>query len=127
MRWVMYIPIIDIEVNFIVVTFLPCYVFRGGGSGGGENSRALEQKCLKLQEELTELHKKRGENAQQLIDLNKQVQDKDKELNAKDSKIVQQVETISALEARLKNNEQTTQELIVTNQVLIHCLLAAIS
>lgn len=34
------------------------YTYRSGG-GGGE--RALEQKLFRIQEELTELHKKRGE------------------------------------------------------------------
>ena len=40
----------------------------------------LESKLLAQQEELTELHRKRGENAQLLIDLNKKFQDKEKEL-----------------------------------------------
>jgi autophagy-related protein 16 len=33
--------------------------FSGGGSGG--NNQALEQKLFKLQEEVTELHRRRGE------------------------------------------------------------------
>lgn len=38
-------------------------IFRGGASGGkgGEKTQALEQKVFKLQEELTELHRRRGE------------------------------------------------------------------
>lgn len=35
--------------------------YSGGGGGGGERTHALEQKLFRLQEELTELHKKRGE------------------------------------------------------------------
>ena len=47
-----------------------CYSFSltGGGSGGGagggggsEKAAALEQKLYKLQEELTELHRQKGE------------------------------------------------------------------
>lgn len=38
----------------------------------------LEQKVYKLQEELTEMHRRKGENAQQLIDLRNQMQDKEK-------------------------------------------------
>lgn len=41
---------------------------------------ALEHKILSQQEELTELHKRRGENAQLLIDLNNKLQEKDKQL-----------------------------------------------
>jgi len=40
-------------------TFCGGLVFRG--LGGGERTHALEQKLFRLQEELTELHKKRGE------------------------------------------------------------------
>ena len=38
-------------------------IYRGGatGSKGGEKTQALEQKVFKLQEELTELHRRRGE------------------------------------------------------------------
>ena len=36
------------------------YIFCSGG-GGGEKTQALEHKLYKLQEELTELHRKRGE------------------------------------------------------------------
>lgn len=33
----------------------------GGGGGGSEKAAALEQKLYKLQEELTELHRQKGE------------------------------------------------------------------
>lgn len=44
----------------------------------------LEQKLLAQQEELTELHRRKGENAQQIIDLNKKLQDKEKQLASLD-------------------------------------------
>lgn len=67
---------------------------QGGGSGGSlagtpadsAKISALEQKVLNQQEELTELHKRRGENAQLLIDLNHKLQEKEKLLATTDDK-----------------------------------------
>lgn len=39
-----------------------------------EKISVLEQKVLAQQEELTELHRRRGENAQMIIDLNSKLQ-----------------------------------------------------
>lgn len=44
----------------------------------------LEQKLLAQQEELTEIHKKRGENAQMIVDLNNALAEKEKILNSKE-------------------------------------------
>ena len=60
--------------------------------GGSDNVRtvtseqllALEQKLLAQQEELTEIHKKRGENVQMIIDLSNAVTEKDKLLAIKE-------------------------------------------
>lgn len=57
-------------------------MFPGGGSN--EKIQALEQKILKLQEELTSLHRRRGESAQQIINLNAKVHDLEKQLQNKD-------------------------------------------
>lgn len=46
----------------------------------------LEQKLMAQQEELTELHRRKGENAQQIIDLNAKLQEKEKQLAAKDAR-----------------------------------------
>lgn len=46
--------LLNMAVN-IFVTFMLCF------SGGSGNSQALEQKLFKLQEEVTELHRRRGE------------------------------------------------------------------
>lgn len=62
------------------------------GDGTSENVRTvtheqlllLEQKLLAQQEELTEIHKKRGENAQLIVDLNNVVSEKDKLLTMKE-------------------------------------------
>lgn len=57
-------------------------MFPGGASN--EKIQALEQKTLKLQEELTSLHRRRGESAQQIINLNAKVHDLEKQLQNKD-------------------------------------------
>ncbi|CAG9787237.1 unnamed protein product [Diatraea saccharalis] len=56
----------------------------GGGNVINEKIQALEQKILIQQEELTSLHRRRGESAQQIINLNAQVHDLEKQLQAKD-------------------------------------------
>ena len=51
-------------------------VLTGGGVGGKDSTAAqltiagLEKKLLAQQEELTELHKRKGENSQLIVDLN---------------------------------------------------------
>ncbi|KAJ8310390.1 hypothetical protein KUTeg_012255 [Tegillarca granosa] len=90
----------------------------GGSGGGGEKFQALEQKLYKLQEELTEFHRKRGENAQQIIDLNTALQEKEKELQEKDGKLADSAANQNALRSAIKNLEQTILELEATNQML---------
>lgn len=68
--------------------------FQGGNAGAGgsgdsklhERVQYLEQKLLAQQEELTELHRRKGENAQQVIDLNAKLQEKEKQLAAKEER-----------------------------------------
>jgi hypothetical protein len=48
----------------------------------------LEQKLFNLQEELTDLHRRKGENAQQIIDLNNALQEKEKILQDKGSRYI---------------------------------------
>ncbi|KOB67912.1 Autophagy-related protein [Operophtera brumata] len=55
-----------------------------GGSSSNERVQALEQKLLMQQEELTSLHRRRGENTQQILSLNERVHDLEKQLQAKD-------------------------------------------
>lgn len=53
-----------------------------------ERIQALEQKLLSQQEELTELHRRKGENAQQIIDLNSKLQEKERLLTTKEIRYV---------------------------------------
>lgn len=59
-----------------------------GGGGNNERIQALEQKILVQQEELTSLHRRRGESSQQIINLNTRVHDLEKQLQAKDIVLV---------------------------------------
>ncbi|GAB6018783.1 hypothetical protein CHUAL_000448 [Chamberlinius hualienensis] len=85
---------------------------------GGEKVMALEMKLFRLQEELTELHRRKGENAQQLIDMRNLLTVKEKEMMSKDAKLS---EFEINLKASLENENtlvQTVQELEATNQML---------
>lgn len=55
----------------------------GIASGLGTNS-ALEARLLAQAEELTTLHRRRGEHAQQIVDLNNKLQEIMKELHNKE-------------------------------------------
>lgn len=52
-----------------------------------EKIQHLEQKLLLQQEELTELHRRKGENAQQIIDLNAALHEKEKQLALKEVRL----------------------------------------
>jgi len=59
------------------------------GHDGAWNDSQLQEMAqlrIKHQEELTELHKKRGELAQLVIDLNNQMQQKDREMQMNEAK-----------------------------------------
>uniref|UniRef100_A0A8D3DYG1 Autophagy related 16 like 1 n=1 Tax=Scophthalmus maximus TaxID=52904 RepID=A0A8D3DYG1_SCOMX len=82
----------------------------------------MSQMRIKHQEELTELHKKRGELAQSVIELNNQIQQKDKEIQSnedleranqtlKDEYDALQI-TFSALEEKLRKTTEDNQELV---------------
>ncbi|XP_052104661.1 autophagy-related protein 16-1-like isoform X1 [Mytilus californianus] len=87
--------------------------------GFNDKSHSVDvQKLYKLQEELTELHKKRGENSQQIIDLNMLLQEKERELMIKDAKLHDTDAVVLALKSEIKNLEMTIVELEQTNQML---------
>uniref|UniRef100_A0A8C4YWM7 ATG16 autophagy related 16-like 1 (S. cerevisiae) n=1 Tax=Gadus morhua TaxID=8049 RepID=A0A8C4YWM7_GADMO len=58
------------------------------GGMRGDIQQEMSQMRIKHQEELTELHKKRGELAQNVIELNNQIQLKDKEIQRNEAKLV---------------------------------------
>ncbi|XP_042210496.1 autophagy-related protein 16-1-like [Homarus americanus] len=93
----------------------------GGGEGGGSSSvvvQALEQKVYKLQEELTNLHRRKGENAQQLVELNQCLQERDKLMASKDNKLAEYESDLLILREDLAAKEAVLADVQAVNQVL---------
>ncbi|XP_069831624.1 autophagy-related protein 16-1 isoform X3 [Dendropsophus ebraccatus] len=91
------------------------------GSDGMRNEALLQdmnQMRIKHQEELTDLHKKRGELAQTVIELNNQMQQKDKEIQANKETIEEYQRTINELQTECQDLRNKLQELERINQTL---------
>ncbi|KAM9853326.1 autophagy-related protein 16-1 isoform 2-T2 [Aulostomus maculatus] len=100
-------------------------VQRGHESGStGDSSRGevlqqeMAQMRIKHQEELTELHKKRGELAQTVIELNNQIQQKDKEIQSNEAKMSEYQQQIASLEGDCRELRSCLQDLERANQTL---------
>eukprot|EP00088_Acartia_fossae_P061192 TRINITY_DN7347_c0_g1_i12.p1 TRINITY_DN7347_c0_g1~~TRINITY_DN7347_c0_g1_i12.p1 ORF type:complete len:548 (-),score=133.97 TRINITY_DN7347_c0_g1_i12:709-2352(-) len=78
----------------------------------------LQQKLLTLQEELTEMHRRKGENAQQVIDLSAAVKILEKEISEKETRIESLEAQILVLKQDMKAAENQITELESTNQLL---------
>ncbi|KAM7105585.1 autophagy-related protein 16-1 isoform 5-T5 [Molossus nigricans] len=91
-----------------------------GHDGAWSDGQLQEMAQLKMrhQEELTELHKKRGELAQLVIDLNNQMQQKDREMQMNEAKIAECLQTISDLETECQELRSKLQDLERANQTL---------
>uniref|UniRef100_A0A4W6BVG9 ATG16 autophagy related 16-like 1 (S. cerevisiae) n=1 Tax=Lates calcarifer TaxID=8187 RepID=A0A4W6BVG9_LATCA len=89
---------------------------------GHETSDALQQEMAQMrirhQEELTELHKKRGELAQSVIELNNQIQQKDKEIQSNEAKMLEYQQQIASLEGDCRELRSYLQDLERANQTL---------
>nr|XP_057935313.1 autophagy-related protein 16-1 [Doryrhamphus excisus] len=85
-------------------------------------SDALQQEMAEMrirhQEELTELHKKRGELAQTVIELNNQIQQKDKEIQSNEAKMLEYQQQIGNLEGDCRDLRNCLQDLERANQTL---------
>ncbi|XP_069583870.1 autophagy-related protein 16-1 isoform X1 [Ranitomeya imitator] len=78
----------------------------------------MAQMRIKHQEELTDLHKKRGELAQTVIELNNQMQQKDREIQANKETIEEYQRTISELQTECQDLRNKLQDLERVNQTL---------
>uniref|UniRef100_A0A7N8XXS9 ATG16 autophagy related 16-like 1 (S. cerevisiae) n=1 Tax=Mastacembelus armatus TaxID=205130 RepID=A0A7N8XXS9_9TELE len=78
----------------------------------------MAQMRIKHQEELTELHKKRGELAQSVIELNNQIQQKDKEIQSNEAKMQEYQQQIANLEGDCRELRSCLQDLERANQTL---------
>uniref|UniRef100_A0A3B3SPV3 ATG16 autophagy related 16-like 1 (S. cerevisiae) n=1 Tax=Paramormyrops kingsleyae TaxID=1676925 RepID=A0A3B3SPV3_9TELE len=93
-------------------------------SPGSDSSRSdallqeIQQIRIRHQEELTELHKKRGELAQNVIQLNNQMQQKDKEIQSNQVKMQEYQQRIEELEGECRDLRTSLQELERANQTL---------
>ncbi|XP_040901600.1 autophagy-related protein 16-1 isoform X2 [Toxotes jaculatrix] len=93
-------------------------------SSGADSSRGdtlqqeMAQMRIKHQEELTELHKKRGELAQSVIELNNQIQQKDKEIQTNEAKMLEYQQQIVGLEGDCRELRSSLQDLERANQTL---------
>uniref|UniRef100_A0A2K6T5L6 Autophagy-related protein 16-1 n=1 Tax=Saimiri boliviensis boliviensis TaxID=39432 RepID=A0A2K6T5L6_SAIBB len=88
------------------------------GTWNDSQLQEMAQLRIKHQEELTELHKKRGELAQLVIDLNNQMQQKDREMQMNEAKIAECLQTISDLETECLDLRTKLQDLEIANQTL---------
>uniref|UniRef100_A0A4W5QM26 ATG16 autophagy related 16-like 1 (S. cerevisiae) n=1 Tax=Hucho hucho TaxID=62062 RepID=A0A4W5QM26_9TELE len=97
---------------------------RHDGSPGADSSRSdnlqqeMAQMRIRHQEELTELHKKRGELAQSVIELNHQIQQKDKEIQRNEAKMQEYQRQIAELEGECRELRSQLQDLEQANQTL---------
>lgn len=91
-----------------------------GVDGGRSDSlqQEMSQMRIRHQEELTELHKKRGELAQSVIELNNQIQQKDKEIQSNEAKMQEYLQQISQLEGECRELRNCLADLERANQTL---------
>ncbi|KAF0031037.1 hypothetical protein F2P81_017768 [Scophthalmus maximus] len=87
-------------------------------SRGDALLQEMSQMRIKHQEELTELHKKRGELAQSVIELNNQIQQKDKEIQSNAYKTLEFQQQIMNLEGDCRELRSFLQDLERANQTL---------
>ncbi|XP_013886522.1 autophagy-related protein 16-1 isoform X3 [Austrofundulus limnaeus] len=99
-------------------------VQRGHEAGPADSARSdllqqeMAQMRIRHQEELTELHKKRGELAQSVIELNNQIQQKDREIQSNEARMLEYQQQISSLEGDCRELRNSLQELEQANQTL---------
>ncbi|XP_043268999.1 autophagy-related protein 16-1 [Venturia canescens] len=99
---------------------LKCEVASGGGGVAGVlgTNSALEARLLAQAEELTTLHRRRGEHAQQIVDLNNKLQEVMKELQNKENSLAESLDLNALLRSDLSRYVSKEQELEAANQML---------
>uniref|UniRef100_A0A8C5CV18 ATG16 autophagy related 16-like 1 (S. cerevisiae) n=1 Tax=Gadus morhua TaxID=8049 RepID=A0A8C5CV18_GADMO len=104
----------------VIICLCCCHGNFSAADGGmrGDIQQEMSQMRIKHQEELTELHKKRGELAQNVIELNNQIQLKDKEIQRNEAKISEYQTQIATLEGDCRKLNTFLQDLERANQML---------
>ncbi|KAJ1529756.1 hypothetical protein ONE63_006505 [Megalurothrips usitatus] len=87
-------------------------------SNRNEKVQILEQKLMNLQEELTEMHRRKGENAQQLVDVNHKLQEKEKQLQLKEASLGESLTENASLKTEIQMYQTSLKELQNLNQVI---------
>ncbi|XP_066141829.1 autophagy-related protein 16-1 isoform X2 [Euwallacea fornicatus] len=83
-----------------------------------EEVQHLKQKVLAQAEELTELHRRKGENAQQIIDLNVKLQERDKLIVGKDVNLAECQSKIVSLNAEIGMLTHANKDLRYLNETI---------
>ncbi|KAL7020703.1 hypothetical protein ACKWTF_011613 [Chironomus riparius] len=73
-----------------------------GDSAAQARIQVLEKKLLDKQEELTDMHKRKGDNQQMIIDLNVKVTELQKQLELKNNSLIEQSRLIQSLKAEVQ-------------------------
>ncbi|XP_063988659.1 autophagy-related protein 16-1 isoform X2 [Diachasmimorpha longicaudata] len=89
-----------------------------GGSGTSGTNAALEARLLAQAEELTMLHRRRGEHTQQIVDLNNKIQEMSKDLQSTEASLAESLEANASLRAELTMYMNKERELEGVNQML---------
>lgn len=87
-------------------------------SRGSEKSSVLEQKIYNLQEELTNLHRRKGEHTQQIVDLTYKVTEAEKNLATKENLLADAETAVIVLKEEKRLLELALSETESANQVL---------
>ncbi|XP_075147671.1 autophagy-related 16 isoform X2 [Haematobia irritans] len=96
----------------------------GGGLGGKDSTAAqlaiaaLEKKLLAQQEELTGLHKRKGENSQMIVDLNLKMEKQQQIIASKEQSLVEQRNANTSLRAEVQMLKSSLDELKNLNTTL---------
>ncbi|KAI8119536.1 Autophagy-related protein 16 [Lucilia cuprina] len=96
----------------------------GGGMGGKDSTAAqlaiaaLEKKLLAQQEELTELHKRKGENSQLIVDLNIKMEKQQQIIAEKEHSLADQQTANNSLKAEVQMLKTSLEELKNLNTTL---------
>ncbi len=90
----------------------------GDTGASAEEVAVLKRKVYELQEELTSVHRKKGENAQQIIDMTVKVKQLEEELGAKVAQVEQNKIDKEFIINEMERTKSKLGELEATNQLL---------
>ncbi|XP_020798419.1 autophagy-related protein 16 isoform X2 [Drosophila serrata] len=90
-----------------------------GGTGSNVAIATLEKKLLSQQEELTELHKRKGENSQMIVDLNQKVEQQRIMISEKEHSLADQQTNNNRLRAEVQLLHSSLEELKKLNNTML--------